>query len=198
MILLIVAAVYLSFGLSEVANSIAVYAFYSLVFGVALQIASYVKYGESTVEEQSVKQPAIRPRGVPLFGTRKRKVLALLITTGVIASGATVALYNATSISVFLHGPYPPLSGNVGPVSVLQEPGGSRVVLVLVNVFGGSSPYSFSVMWSDGFGQTSTTGAFERNFPANQNIPGFVDILVSSTDGQTLKLTAAIRSNSTA
>jgi len=194
MILLIVAAVYLSFGLSDFANSVAVYAFYSLVLGVALQIASYVKYGESPVEEQPVRQPATIPRGPPLFGSRRRKVLALVITVSIVAGGTVVA----PAISVFLHGPYPPLSGNVSPVSVLQEPDASRVVLFAVSASGGSLPYSFTALWSDGFNQTSTTGVFQRNFQANQAIPGSVSVVLSSADGQTVKLTTVIKSNSTA
>lgn len=43
--LLIASAVLLSGGNSDSANGIAVYAFYALVIGVVLQIASYVKYG---------------------------------------------------------------------------------------------------------------------------------------------------------
>ncbi|GBC74899.1 hypothetical protein HRbin06_00206 [archaeon HR06] len=51
MLLLISAAIYLAIGLSNVANEIAIYAYYSLVLGVVLQIASYIKYRPK--EEQS-------------------------------------------------------------------------------------------------------------------------------------------------
>jgi len=44
MILLIAAAGYLSLGLENTANELAVYAYYCLVAGVILQIASYIKY----------------------------------------------------------------------------------------------------------------------------------------------------------
>jgi len=46
MLLLISAAVYLSVGLVERANQVAIYAYYSLVLGVILQIVSYIKYKE--------------------------------------------------------------------------------------------------------------------------------------------------------
>jgi len=44
MILLIIAAGYLAIGNEGFANDIAVYAYYSLVIGVVLQLASYIKY----------------------------------------------------------------------------------------------------------------------------------------------------------
>jgi hypothetical protein len=191
MVLLIVSAIELSLGLSDSANGTAVYAFYGLVVGVALQIASYMKYGESTVEEQPLlQQPAARPREAPLFRTRRARVFATVVTVGVITGAAAIAF------SFHLGSP-PPLSSNISPVSVLQEPDGSRVVLLGMTASGGSLPYSFVAMWSDGFNQTSTTGVFQRNFSANQRIPSSVSFIVSSADGQTVKLTTVVKSNST-
>jgi uncharacterized membrane protein YbhN (UPF0104 family) len=50
MILLIIAAIYLSLGNESYANDIAIYAYYALVIGVLLQLASYIKYTKK--EEQ--------------------------------------------------------------------------------------------------------------------------------------------------
>ena len=51
MLLLIVAAVSLSAGLSYLADTVAVYAYYALVAGVFLQLASFLKYrGKSDAE----------------------------------------------------------------------------------------------------------------------------------------------------
>jgi hypothetical protein len=44
MLLLIAAAVSLSTGLSSLADTVAVYAYYALVAGVFLQLASFLKY----------------------------------------------------------------------------------------------------------------------------------------------------------
>jgi len=44
MLLLIAAAVSLSAGLSSLADTVAVYAYYALVAGVFLQLASFLKY----------------------------------------------------------------------------------------------------------------------------------------------------------
>jgi len=44
MLLLIAAAVSLSTGLSSLANTVAVYAYYALVAGVFLQLTSFLKY----------------------------------------------------------------------------------------------------------------------------------------------------------
>jgi hypothetical protein len=51
MLFLVVAAVSLSAGLSSLADTVAVYAYYALVAGVFLQLASYLKYrGKSDAE----------------------------------------------------------------------------------------------------------------------------------------------------
>ena len=55
MLFLVVAAVSLSAGLSSVADTAAVYAFYVLVVGVFLQLASFLKYrGKSDGDEVAV------------------------------------------------------------------------------------------------------------------------------------------------
>jgi hypothetical protein len=46
MVMLMTAAGYLCYGLESIANDIAVYAYYSLVVGVVLQLICYLKYGE--------------------------------------------------------------------------------------------------------------------------------------------------------
>jgi hypothetical protein len=46
MILLMVAVLFRADGVEPVANEIAVYAYYSLAVGVALQLICYLKYGE--------------------------------------------------------------------------------------------------------------------------------------------------------
>jgi hypothetical protein len=46
MVMLLAAAGYLCYGLESIANDIAVYAYYSLVVGVVLQLICYLKYGE--------------------------------------------------------------------------------------------------------------------------------------------------------
>jgi hypothetical protein len=55
MSLLIVAAVSLSAGLSSLADKTAVYAYYALVVGVFLQLASFLKYrGKRAADEVAV------------------------------------------------------------------------------------------------------------------------------------------------
>ena len=46
-VLLISAAGYRAYGQAEMANQIAIYAYYALVIGVVLQLVSYLRYGES-------------------------------------------------------------------------------------------------------------------------------------------------------
>ncbi len=54
MLLLVVAAVSLSAGLSSLANTVAVYAYYALVAGVFLQLASFLKYRGKSNDEVAV------------------------------------------------------------------------------------------------------------------------------------------------
>ncbi len=51
MLLLIAAAVSLSTGLSSLADTVAVYAYYALVAGVFLQLASFLKYRGKSNDE---------------------------------------------------------------------------------------------------------------------------------------------------
>jgi len=53
MILLRIAAIYLSIGNEAYANEIAIYAYYALVIGVFLQLASYIKYAKKEEEQTS-------------------------------------------------------------------------------------------------------------------------------------------------
>jgi uncharacterized membrane protein YbhN (UPF0104 family) len=53
MILLIIAAIYLSLGNEAYANEIAIYAYYALVIGVFLQLASYIKYAKKEEKHTS-------------------------------------------------------------------------------------------------------------------------------------------------
>jgi uncharacterized membrane protein len=53
MILLIIAAIYLSLGNEAYANEIAIYAYYALVIGVFLQLASYIKYAKKEEKQKS-------------------------------------------------------------------------------------------------------------------------------------------------
>jgi len=54
MLLLIAAAVSLSTGLSSLADTVAVYAYYALVAGVFLQLASFLKYRGKSDDEVAV------------------------------------------------------------------------------------------------------------------------------------------------
>ncbi|MDR0493683.1 MAG: hypothetical protein LBH74_08630 [Nitrososphaerota archaeon] len=51
LILLMGASVFISTGLSYMANSITVYAFYALIIGVALQLVSFLKYKKTNETE---------------------------------------------------------------------------------------------------------------------------------------------------
>ena len=54
MLLLVVAAVSLSAGFASLADTVAVYAYYALVAGVFLQLASFLKYRGKSDDEVAV------------------------------------------------------------------------------------------------------------------------------------------------
>lgn len=180
-LLLIASAVELSADQTDAANSVAVYAFYSLVTGVALQIASYIKYGEAKPEpvEPAPTLP-LSSRGGP---RRFRKLIAaavIIALMGVVVVGfyppirQTVQPYVGLSLTV-----------NAGTPNVLHEPNGTTFVVLTSGALGGSSPYSFTCSWSDGVQQTSSTGICQRSFPPGQTVPASADITVRSSDGLT-------------
>jgi hypothetical protein len=51
MLLLMVAAVSLSIGVADVANEVAIYAYYALVGGVVLQLVCFLKYNKKNGEK---------------------------------------------------------------------------------------------------------------------------------------------------
>ena len=53
-LLLVNAAVFLSVGLSYVADTIAVYAYYALVVGILLQVVCFLKYGRKPREVEAI------------------------------------------------------------------------------------------------------------------------------------------------
>ncbi len=63
MLPLVAAAVQPGLGMTDAANNTALYAFYALVLGVALQIVSHVKYGPG--EEEIIPEAASPPPSEP-------------------------------------------------------------------------------------------------------------------------------------
>ncbi|MDG7008016.1 MAG: hypothetical protein JRN06_07205 [Nitrososphaerota archaeon] len=189
MVLLVASAAELSEGLSDAANSTAVYAFYSLVIGVALQIASYVKYGEVEREEPIRLEPQEQ---VVFQWSRRRKMAAAALIVVVMVAG-TAFIYPGSHLTVF-HQSYPKLSTTVSFANELHEPDGSTVVAFGVNVLGGESPYNFKASWPDNVIQTSTTGIFSRAFLSNQTVLVTANVSVTSADGQRSQIQVSVNS----
>lgn len=207
MILLIISAFELSYGLSDTANETAVYAFYFLVAGVALQIASYVKFGEGKTEEKHVEKVEVQKEEpektakpeekVFTIKLSKRQLFALIITVLIIVSLFGVLYYYGNKVQQILpHQTYEKLTGIVSFSSLIKEPDGTAVASVGISVRGGELPYSFIAVWSDNFVQNSSMPVFTRNFNSTSNIPSTVTINVRSADGQSIFLVAKINSTS--
>jgi hypothetical protein len=182
MLLLITSAVQLSIGQTDAANSVAVYAFYALVIGVALQIASYVKYGEGKPEppEPAPRTTAPKRRSYPRVSHKVIAIAIIVVLAGVVVVGLYLPL-RQTITQPFV----PALVVNSGKPNVLSEPNGTTIVVLAASAQGGSSPYSFTCTWADGVQQTSTTGIFQRSFQPGQTVPSSALITAKSADGLT-------------
>ena len=191
--LLISSAVYLSIGNSSIANNIAVYAFYALVLGVVLQIASYVKYGESRREEPEYVTSDSEHLRVRL---NRRTILAIIVVVVLlVASGVGVFYYeqiSSTRTSTSTHTTIRPLSIGISFLTLLPQPNHAIEILLGINETGGLYPFKFTAYWSDGVNQTNDAGVFIRSFFSNQTVPSSANILVTSSDGQDATLTAKI------
>lgn len=196
-VLLITSGVYLSFGDSSAANNIAVYAFYALVLGVVLQIASYVKYGESEKEE-----PEYVPSAPALTGVRldRKSILAIVIIIVILlASGVGVFYYeqasskvSRTSTTTSTHTTIGPLSIGVSFLTELPQPNNAIEILLGINQTGGLYPFNYTAYWSDGVNQTNSAGVFIRSFFSNQTVPSSARIFVTSSDGQNASIVVKV------
>ena len=217
-VLLIMSVVEYGIGSSHLANSFAIVAFFMLVVGAGLQLASFIKNGDVTLSPR----PETVKTSIPVR-RRSRRVL--------IIAGVSVALILGASLAAawFFHGYYasvtprvtPPVtsvltvvSSNVtttygvtvthlcpgcAPLSVTyvnahssKEPDGTVLAAFTVSVQGGSPPYSFTARWGDGFNQTNTIGAFQRIIPANQTSARTAVVTVTSADGQKGNITVTV------
>ena len=195
-ILLIISAVYLSTGNSSKANSIAVYAFYALVLGVVLQIASYLKYGESKREEPKYVPSA--PASTRIILTRKNILAIVIIVVILLASGVGVYYHvqspkvSRSSTTISTRTTIGSLSIGISFVTELPQPNNSIEILLGINETGGLYPFNYTVYWSDRVNQTNNAGVFIRSFFSNQTVPSSARIFVTSSDGQNASLVAII------
>ena len=180
-------------GYPDFANDIEVYAFYSLLLGVALQIVSYVKYGE--------EKPPIDEGPVPME-TEKRfvsplglKLAVVFVAVVILIGGVAILQFSGATSNVLPTLPHhATFTVGQGSYNILKEPDGSSIVILTISAFGGAAPYNFTASWSDGLNQTNTIGVFQRPFAAGLTIPGFVTVSVRSSDSQIAKVNVTIAS----
>jgi hypothetical protein len=214
---LIGSATGLSLGASGLANGFAICGFYFLVVGVALQIASYLKYGEAA--EQLETRPNVRPTTSVRLNRRQKMLAAIAIAIVIVGVVSAYYIYNLPRVTVTPvlvttvnttvtggvtatvaststldithtinpHQNFTPLTAAAGPAEYVSEPGGAVIIAFTISVQGGALPYNFVVNWGDGNVQNNTVGVFHRTF-LNQTIPAFADVTVVSSDGQTASL----------
>jgi hypothetical protein len=192
-VLLVASAGLLSAGRSGTANNVAVYAFYALVLGVVLQVASYVTFGESEPEESvSYTPPSWAP---PRSWRPGRRTLAVVIVAIVIvASFASVIYYKPSTTSHTTHTTIGHLSAGLNFIATTPGPNNSVQLTIGINETGGLAPYNFTAYWSDGVNQTNDVGVFIRTFLLNQSIPDSASVDVKSADGQVATVSVTIPS----
>jgi hypothetical protein len=190
----------LSSGNSNSANNIAVYAFYALVLGVVLQIASYVKYGEKEGREPSQNVPSSAP--VTARWRPGKRTLAIVVILIILVAAAAGSLYFAqlttttskppTTSTTSTHTTIGPLTAGIGFVQELSLPNNGVEILVGVNQSGGLQPFNYTAYWSDNINQSNNVGVFIRSFSFNETVPSSLKIVVKSSDGQRMSIIASI------
>ena len=168
-VLLVASAAELSSGAADSANGIAIYGFYALVAGVALQIASYVKYGEAAPSSPQIQAPettaAPHSKGLP----RNTKVAAVAAAALIILAGVVVGYPMLSHPGAPPGGPSTSArSGCAGP-----ETGGGSVYLstnatVSIEICG----QSYTVLAGAGGGLTYSYHAGTVNFIAPSSVNG--------------------------
>ena len=89
-VLLVASATELSSGATDSANVIAVYGYYALVVGVALQIASYAKRGEAGASSPQNEAPQTTPAPQSKWLPRNTKLAAVAAVTLMLLAGVVV------------------------------------------------------------------------------------------------------------
>jgi hypothetical protein len=211
-VLLVASAAFLSAGQVDAANGIAVYAFYALVLGVVLQIASYVKYGEEKHGKPPEISPARPPITRPRIGWRSVAVVLIVIVVGAGHQATPFTSNSTTSQSTTEELTSQSTTGELTSQSTTEGLTTGRLVAVVnlfqtspeannsvqitfgINETGGVPPFNFTAHWSDGVNQSNGVGVFTRSFGSNQTIPIYVKVSVKSSDNQTATLTLYIPS----
>lgn len=190
-VLLISSAALLDTDRSSTANDVAVYAFYALVLGVVLQIASYIKFGESESSEQtSYTSSSWAP---PRSWRPGRRTIAVVIVVIVIIASLGSVIYYKPSFSSHTTYTTATTQKTIGRLVAGVEfivpnllANNAVDLLIGINETGGLAPYNFTAYWSDGVNQTNNVGVFIRSFLSNQSVPSSLEVVVSSSDGQSV------------
>lgn len=106
---------------------------------------------------------------------------------------AIVGVYQPAREALFPNSGNQGLTINPGKPDLIREPNGTTIVVLTAGVRGGTSPYVFTCVWSDGVNQTNTSGLFQRSFAPGLTIPASVHITVKSADGRTASVTVTIQ-----
>jgi hypothetical protein len=190
-LLLLASAVLLSSGNSNSANNIAVYAFYALVLGVVLQIASYIRYGEERTEKPSPYVSSSAPTTRSWKPGRKTLAIVLIMII-VIAAASGTYYYKRFPIAHTTHKTILPLKAGVNFIATTPGIANSVQVTIGINESGGLAPFNYTGYWSDGVNQSNTVGVFIRTFLQNQTVPSSLNVTVSSSDGQVARVLVVI------
>jgi hypothetical protein len=191
-LLLVASALELSLGSSDFANSLAVYAFYCLVIGVGLQVASYVRYGEGKGEP-----PVLKPRrtSIPRMRVPSKLRKMLIVAAAVWILAGTAFVYRTVEPlppTTTIHSTTSPLSIRISFARSVNEPDGTVVAAFGVSVSGSTPPYTIDARWSDGLSQSNANGVFSRSFSANQSVIDTAEVVVLDSNGMNATLSVLI------
>jgi len=201
-LLLIVSAIELSFGAIRLSNSLSIDGFYFLVIGVVLQITSSIAYG-GIVRSGDPAETSRKVESTFKFRIIGAVSIILVILVGIIAfqSGASLnasgfpttqpatILLTRTQNSTF--------QAEEFFSRILPEPQNQTIVAFGVAINGGSPPYTYDAVWSDGYQQTNNAGTFSRTIQAGEVIPLSANVTVTDGKGRNFTFVTRISTGST-
>src|SRR5579872_7190947 len=190
MVLIIASAVYLNFRFTEESNQLASLGFYSLIFGIILQIASNLVFGNKKYSVDPTTQYQ-----TDFKFPRKYKILGAVCIIVIISFASVLILY-PTSVTPIIQNLVTSSTESTASfhasiffANVIPEPENQTLLAFGVNANGAPAPYIFKVMWSDGFTQTNDVGTFSRTISSGQLIPTFATVTITSANNKSISIT---------
>ncbi len=197
--MIILSAIELGIGSANFSNQLALDGFYFLVIGIVLQIISSLTYGNAIADNASSDLPR------KIESTRRFKIMVSIAAIAVL-SISTIGIYsgaitnNASLLTGYttISSPTTSRSTHTGFQAsaffskILPEPQNESLVTFGIVATGGSPPYEYEAVWSDGVTQSNNYGTFSRTIQSGVAIPSSATVTVTSSNGKNVTFVVQI------